>query len=45
LPESRVFDVQDGNMDDLELARRAALAGGDVGLRYAETLAELPRDR
>jgi len=31
-------------MDDLELARRAALAGGDVGLRYAETLAELPRE-
>jgi histidinol-phosphatase len=44
LPESRVFDVQDGGMEDLELARRAALAGGDVGLRYAETHAELPRE-
>lgn len=32
-------------MDDLELARRAALAGGDLGLRFAETLAELPRER
>lgn len=35
---------QDGGMDDLELARRAALAGGDLGLRFAETLAELPRE-
>ena len=32
-------------MDDLELARRAALAGGDVALRYAAALAELPRER
>jgi len=31
-------------VDDLELARRAALAGGDVALRYAQTLAELPRE-
>jgi histidinol-phosphatase len=31
-------------MDDLELARRAALAGGDLGLRYAAALAELPRE-
>jgi histidinol-phosphatase len=31
-------------MDDLELARRAALAGGDLGLRFAQTLAELPRE-
>jgi histidinol-phosphatase len=32
-------------MDDLELARRAALAGGDVALRYAEALADLPHER
>jgi histidinol-phosphatase len=32
-------------MDDLELARHAARAGGAVGLRYAETLAELPQER
>ena len=32
-------------MDDLELARHAALAGGDVALRYAGALAELPRER
>ena len=33
-----------GLMDDLELARRAALAGGAVGLRYAQALADLPRE-
>ena len=32
-------------MDDLDLARRAALAGGAVALRYAQTLAALPRER
>ena len=32
-------------MDDLELARHAAQAGGAVALRFAETLAELPRER
>jgi histidinol-phosphatase len=43
-PESVACAGQDGTVDDLELARRAALVGGDVALRYARTLAELPRE-
>jgi histidinol-phosphatase len=43
-PESAARAGQDGCVDDLELARRAALAGGDVGLRYAEALASLPHE-
>jgi histidinol-phosphatase len=32
-------------MDDLELARHAARAGGAVAMHFAQTLADLPRER
>jgi histidinol-phosphatase len=32
-------------MDDLELARHAARAGGAVAMRFVQTLADLPRER